>query len=1272
MNSHEIIQKLFENDELFCKAMKDLNIDAQTSIRKLDDYISTMEGVFNTTINESNADIKKKNNIISKYNNWLSSYNKACGKIFGMTGLNADMYLKMLNKLNVANNQIVNENNDIDELLISIDQSHNVLKDLINNTKEEFNKIFDNEEIDNNILPQIEHLKVIIEKDYEIINAIDDEYTNLLSKYTINRSNVEKPIIVTKPVEELQNFYNMNYKEIVKASETNDVLKNILKTIQEKKDEEINNLNKNINELSALNKENDKFLDEHLKQTQEKINDLTSTIVSLTQKNENVDEVINKITNIFQNLSHILKSMKDLSLEYNAIFNEYSKELINLDKNDAKETKENLISINELLQKNIHNQKELHTQYTYFVESLKSDKDLEEIVKYTLDLYDSRFSVLTNLLDRLSRESSLLINYFKKVSDEASNEVEVSNEYDNNNLEYNPTNYLIKIIDYEKHSNDVLNKVLTKLTDQKTKEFNEYKTLMFQKDDEISSLNEKIRELTLEKDELKYKYTIETQELENEHTKIKNELDDMRSNNETLESSLSTKTEELNNVENNLALLKENYDKDIETLNNQIQSKETIINELQQSFDENKKDLEEKTNEYINCSNSLSNAMSELGSKNNEVLGYVDKLNENTKKLTELETVLDILSTEKDTIDKLYSGLKVEFNNLKSSNDVLLSQQTELTNNKSILNEKIKELTERLNDKDIIINDLNNKIEILENENEQIIDNNLKNFVEAEPMVVDPNTNAPNMNTPNTNIPSRKRKLSEPQESIKMKNEKNENTLRELALESNTMYSKLMDNLNNVDFNQMNDYIKLVHRTIKKATKDLLEEENNEEKININYIINVQIRNLGVLTSYIMPEITFSSVRNIFNILTNVNYQNDSVVDFVATINNISTLLENYKEKQLVYNVINSEFNNLNELDIALNKLAADKQITLNRLTNNQIKINILENVLRELETNDENINFNDVTTTQDFKDKLDSLYMARTKNILDKDFNDIYNTLQYINKNLPSITLKPLTELPKIYTIENLGSTIAPTINQVKDMLDLFNQRNNLINECEITKQTLNDVSKVIKPLLGNKKYDTITESNNNATISSLGFVIDKIFNFMNYLNGIFTTYDTPIKDVTNAFKDYDLNYDEFLVALEKLEMDKVDISQKFMSDLKIKNDMCKINSKRLQHIFATLQINPEDTINYDEVEAIVDNLTTNPDLYKPSLQRIYQLQKIIYDQQNTIKKKTAKLNKIILDVKKVREELLRELRKEKNNNIRDCFHLIIDGLDKIIQTKI
>ena len=737
--------------------LKSQNIKDKTDYDK---YIKILEDNHKRIMTQYDECVKEKNNLKAQQKADIISLNGETEKKIVTISKDNEKINGELKRKNIECNNLINElkeklnnlENEIPSLQLEEDNLTKIIndiyqeKDIINGEysteivkiKEQHEKEL--EELKQQCLEDLENNKIVLKNNLEYAEQeCEQQKEELIQKM---KENME---LNKKNQEELINMYDEK-----------------MKILEQVKDEKIDDLNCEINEINNIHQEYVEQTDEEMQNVNEQINQLDNemntvkNILSTIQSDH--DALIKKNKSIFKTERNKLQEiLEDLLKKYNKTYinlnleqkdnsiitkqiNEKNDKIENLKKNlDILKNNKNSI-INDLniqikdLNKKLLNEKNKFNQ-TKALKNQEIDyitQEINEKIKEVNDFKKTYEEKISQCEQELNNEYSTILSDLKAEKDD------LEKNYTNKKLEYKELEYTynnqISLLEREKEVlTDKLTSVINQI-DEVEKNLSEEKNKNLIMIDNIKDDNNtKNSQLLKENKTLRLKLT----ELQADF----NEMSEVYEKDKTLWSNkYNHLLDDKKNIENELLLFKNKYNTNIDDLNTKLNSDR--IN-LQQIYNDAIMKRDEKFNSQINKANKyfaskfeyINNLNQALTLKNNELLSTLNdyESNYNNKdKEAQLAVTLQSITRFKKDINELNNSKDKDIEELQSklieekrefSNKILMMQR-KLRNyelkrtsfSTSALKQKV--VNEKNGDEqDLIISRLKNQIAALEKTN---------------------------------------------------------------------------------------------------------------------------------------------------------------------------------------------------------------------------------------------------------------------------------------------------------------------------------------------------------------------------------------------------------------------------------------------------------------------------------------------------------------------------------------------------------------------------
>ena len=586
--------KLKENELI------NLNMKLQKQNNSLEESINNYE--------EINNKLREKENIINDYeNNFLKLKDELREKDDKLKD-----YLNIKKELENKENEIININKKLED-------NQNYINELENKDREKENQIKKLKDLNNN----------------EDFKKLED----LLNKSNIENKRIKQINLKRKKkISNLEKELKEKYKINDELNNQNNELKNKIKELEIKTDDENNQYKNKIEEL----KENDRIKEERIKELENEKNIIMNDSNKIAEKSNseiqrNKDEInaLSKENNILnQKYVQIEKELKDVKNE---------NEKYKLNENE-------LIKSNKKLQKKINDLEKSINNYVKINNKLRGKENIiNEYKNKYLNIQKNKENEIINLNKKL-KECEDYINELENKYREKENEII---KLENLNKKYQNKEDLLNKSKEESKGIKQINLKMKKELEEQYKINSQLKGKIKEiENGKNDIMNEIINDSENKISQMKKQYDSEIQEYKDEINKLKERKKNLTNNNEQI---YDKKRRELDEREN-MIKMKENE------INNKI------------SFLEDKENLIEKENKEIEIKKSqLGNLEKEI-EKNKRMI-------KNSKKIDELKNSLEIY---KNPLEKYRIPPLIGLNNIGATcfmNSTLqcLSQTKELT-----------------------------------------------------------------------------------------------------------------------------------------------------------------------------------------------------------------------------------------------------------------------------------------------------------------------------------------------------------------------------------------------------------------------------------------------------------------------------------------------------------------------------------------------------------------------------------------------------------------
>lgn len=1122
------------------------------------------------TINKIQSEDYKSKLIF--YNQYCSDFNKSI--------------LLMINKINESKEKIT------------------ILESNINSINKQNKSIFDKLTgfITNLIPTYIFDNKTYVTNEQQLrILQFNDNYTELLNIHKNYISDIkEKYNNLQNAIDKLKNekltdqdAINKLQSQISKDTKTIDDKEFIIKKLQDKDTENKKQIDNYISEINLNKVKND---------------DLLKQIEDITKR----DTAINSEIELIKQQNKVLQEQSTSSSYWIGKDAENNKIISNLKAQDLA-NKNKITTLELAIKNNLLQIAKLNDELKNIKDNTRSLEDYNKI-QTSLDNNNIEISTLKKLIDE---KEKLLLDCTKEkesITAKLNNEIKQLNDnLQNNYISKDVYNNEIEKINNEKlellTNNETLKKQINNLTDINTNEINkvqkanvlieqlksardsiqtELDTITNGNKDNINKLNEELRQLKDKETQL----LLENQTLTNKISKLNKDLED----NKNMLSDITLKNKDLESqnkkiinenkikINNNLEMItKLNQDNaESEAVIKLQLSKINKINAENANLLFKSKDMDDKYRELEISKGTISeNAkiINDLESKNKEL--YIlnkeltnsnqllsDDLLNKSNKITELETNINNIQTEKNKIEAMLDKERKSIINMTKTSNLTLKELNDLKTKF----DNISKLNMQLNSD--LKNERDNIIKVIDNINKST-DGNYNNLTEVGTKFIELFGNNKLVNKNINDYVVKYNLLVLENNKIKDELAKNKITLDILNAE-NTKSSqdlqqkwiKVQNNLKTqLEINKQlteqfkSDIQELINKH--KIENNNLLAANNKLNYQLTKVINENNKNKDIIDNLnkLKDELTISSNAEISK-LREINLDlNKNIIDLKTKITDL--------------NSNNIELNKqINELKDRIIKLNSDKFIKVeHELTNAELKerVRILEDQLNE------NIKEKDLIKLA-LMNKENKLKDENTK--LKSDYEARINLIESRNRQLEE-DIKNLT-LFKSETIKELE-----TCNLIKFRLNNeINDLNKLNNKIKLEYEQLSNINKQqleeIKTYILNIEIcnNNLTKCNNN-----LGKCNSNLTEFKQKLQTCNVDLDSYKKELDSAKEKIDMSITNIELIKNKnieLEIAKSDLKSEIIvlknENYQLKNENAKLQMTELTQIAEPTQIAGDD----------------------------------------------------------------------------------------------
>ena len=731
-----------DNQKLTSKLeeLKSQNIKDKTDY---DNYVKILEENHKRIMSQYDESVKENNNLQAQQKADIISLN-------GETEKKIVTFAKDNEKIN---GEITRKNTEYNNLI-------NELKEQLNNLENEIPSLQLEEEnltkIINDIYQQKDNINVEYENEIEKIkNEHEKELEELKMQCVADLENNKITLknnldFAKKECEEQKEELVQKMQENVELNKKNEedlinMYAEKIKILEQVKDEKIDDLNNDINDINNMQQEYAEQAEEELQNINEQINALDNEMNEAKNVLESIqsdhDALIKKRKSEFkEERNKLQKILEELLQKYNKTFINLNLEQkdnsVLIDKVNYKNEKidkkkqnlENLKSeknaeINELnTQIKDLNKKLLTSQNDFNQKIALKDQEIEYITTQIEEKQKELEDFKSTYEDRIFQNEQELINEYSNIISELNNEKDELEVNLNNKkselkeLEYNYNNQISLLQKEKEVLSEKLNTVTSQI-DEVKKNLDEEKNRNLIQIDNIKGDNDiKNTQLLKENQALRSKL----KELENDF----NELGEVYEKDKTLWSNkYNHLLDDKNSIENELINFRKKYNFNIDDLNTKLQNDRI---HLQQIYNDAIIKRDEKFNTQINKANKyfaskfeyINNLNQALTIKNNELIQTLNEYETkyNTKdKESQLAVLLQSITRFKKDINELNNTRDKDIEELKGR---LIEEKRNFSNKIILAQSKLRNYSEKnMDEQDVIIYRLKNEIATLEKAN---------------------------------------------------------------------------------------------------------------------------------------------------------------------------------------------------------------------------------------------------------------------------------------------------------------------------------------------------------------------------------------------------------------------------------------------------------------------------------------------------------------------------------------------------------------------------
>ena len=704
------------------------------------------------------------------------------------------------------------------------------------------------------------------------------------------------------------------------------------------------------------------------------------------------------------------------------------------------------------------------------------------------------------------------------------------------------------------------------------------------------------------------------EKLENEIKRLNKEIKNLQEKNIELDSQILTKGKKIDNEKLGISEIIETYQKKLEEIHD---SNSDLAKDINKMKEEAAKQIELISEEYeAQIEEILSEQKNwEENEKNKEEI--------KRKELAKLQAEFNVLSQDKELIDKKINKMKDTTENEKMEHDKYIKILEE--NNKELMdkyeninkeNEDIKninqneliEVKEKNNKKENEISEINNK---LKNDLNRIIAENENKVKELRNKV---------KNNQNNIIPKMKQKISDLQnekenlsQDLEFSGKTQKHKLAELALEYEDLKEKILTNNRQQleeDNNENDQQIQEI-RKIYQIEKDKINEEmkriNEEAEKKINLIEKEQNDKLNLIEKEkddkiaelqdILEELNLTHDDYIKKTEKEILLRNQKIENLQKFINDTKNSINIIKSQQEKYlQEMEEEFENeKNEMNERIKSLKKDEEITEIEINKIKEQNEIMKGNIKELKDLYEDIDLNLKNSNQEYDEEI---------NKLKNNLNEIINNINMNNSNYDKDLLL------KSQKLEFLNNKLSEIKNEIDKYKEIFEEK---------IENTKNKITEEYNDKIINMK------KNKEDLETQLNKVEDDYNNISQKLE---TESENLIKEkenVTEKLNDLTIKKRQLGDELDSQHSTDQTILLKLRSEYKLKNDNLSKDNSLLREKLQKLEQNYNKlTTNYDIEKSTWDNKFLFINQQKESLEKDLEEIKSKYEQKmDNIQKK-------------------------------------------------
>jgi chromosome segregation ATPase len=1227
-NEKEIILKNIEekNKEFIDleKTIKNLKLNSK-SINKKIDILKKLNTDKNQRINKllKNAKELKNKSLIKE--NELQNQISILQNALNNKDTEITEYKKAIQNTQLSQAEL-KEKKSKQELIL--EELHNVAKERLNRPDIEFfhyrliDKICDKNFIETNLDESLKPIAYTICELSEKYDKLEGKHTELRTKYNIlvEERNKINNLLVEKTqqydilnstknnLEETLNKLKIEYESVVKEFELNKKEFEKNKSVYESNIQNLNDkikqnenlilrlkkLNPNDEDYSSKSKEIDRLKNEingykaTINENNKVINDYKNTINEFTKNKASFEEekinLENKIKDLSSNYNSELQKFERLNTKYNETKTEYSslQSKYNIELENVTKLKKDLNDINNI--------------YSTLLQNYNQIKSELEISKSSNVSFGSNIDDLKNELKlNVEKMKELQFNYDKTISLLNAKNKELNDL--SLQMENKDNEYLVNL-SKEQKINQLLNV-----------ELEEVKNNLKKITTEFTSLNEIYNALqtkyTTSETTIK-KYIEDIKVIEKTNSKLVTDLNTMTAN--------YNKLLLLNPNKENVEELKSKLENELKDIKNDFNTKVNEYNDLEVSL----KDVQSKLNK-LKIDNENMEKDKLLYLKKEEK--YNEEINRIKKEITLLQTKITELSASNETKLNQFGLTESKLNEtIRNLNNKI----TELTTNYNNIENERKNVQKILNEKELVIEDLEVKMKMMRNLNDEMEQS--KNRTELEltnlkkeysdlttlmnKKVSDLNTIIDRLQSNINTLEESKNEYSNELNKLKLQNEVNSkkyNYLKE-TLEKD-IDNICGENVPNELINVCQRIKKYQNEVVELRTKNLNEINKYkielEEKDKIATSLNKKITDIGSqLNSYTKllqktlqkPNLEYFRfyTDEIQNNICNINYINTNLDEPIKSIaKTICNLTQKYDSLVEIKNSIESKFKNeLEEKDKLMVKI---KEIE------NEIK-NYKNVIVKDL--------MNDKNVLQSDKEKIKNEYVS-TVNQLQNQYNKLFNLFNKFepenidklnelcnlnNKNKVEQIKKiyEITDESKLQNISKYLMNMCQLKNDVAELEDIRRKYSILVTENKKTEEMIQNIKK--KSFLNEKQLEEL-QNDKNILIKGYSMIYDEFEDeYKGDLKEMCSSDNINIirqkyKELNNLLSDKVVKNILSKICDAKLSL-RLNLSSSLESKKQFielcdneRNDLIQLKNKASEKLMSLRKINPEQIKNSEEL---------------------------------------------------------------------------------------